>query len=1113
MSPEEAPSLEQLYATFHSPPPGYGTIPWWIWNGRMEYGEIERQLGLMKEKGLDGWMLWVRFGIEIDYLSREFFERVRFAVQKSAELGLHVWIFDEYAWPSGSAHNEVVRAHPEFRMRVLSNFERRVAGGGTVRLEFPGLTDDPRVERVVAVRLDGEEIDLSTAHSITEFVVPPLRNGTPLRSVPDYEPGNGTPLRSVPDYEPGPGPDGPTTTARGAEWEIRSGLHVFRTTITLEWDAPAGEWLVLTLISRDFRAYIDAVNPAAVRQFIHCTHEQYKAWLGDYFGTTVKGFFLDEPRYLRHGPEKPQFAEPTVPWSADLWTRLVAAWNERIAETVPPEERFVPDLDQALVAVFHPTPPLRERGAALRVAFWQGLMALYREAYSQQLADWAEENNLLYGGDCFTEETEILVNIGDYFATAAPLHLPGLDSLLTPRIDDPTMRKGPKFPSSLAHHHGRPRCLAEGPGLLGWSATLEEMKWCTDWLYAYGVNLMVPNAFLYTIAHEHYYETPSYFHQWTLWPYYDVYDAYVRRLSWLLSQGHHVADVALFYPTATFLQGFNPRPTKVGHPGPFAGGSEELRFAERAATHIADLLLRQQIDFDYLDEQALAAATVEGGCLRLGNETYPLLLLPPTLLLSRAAFERLKEWGAGGGRLIAVGLLPWQLSDQPGATWEVDQFCRETFNVAPRECYEQTFHLADHFLSLSPMVHDRTAFLPLPLDFDAAELRRRLLPLLACYAEPHVEIAARPSREAFAHHLRRVGDQEVYFLANLSSEPQDAEIALRTTGRAEVWDPTTGSRAPLPGEVGSNRLRFTHAFAPHETLTIVTDRSQSPLPHSPTLPLSHSPTPPLPLPDAWDFEILDDNAYLPPSLIHTSEWLERRSWEGLATYRFAFPLEIAEVPERLVLLLDYVQTYWFLNRLRVLVNGEAVTIRPNESLDRELLEADLREAAREGTNEIVVAYDHTDYANVDLDLHHKRTAPPPTPKLRVLGRFKLLASGGRYVLHRTGVERVKTGSWTEFGYPFYSGTARYRQTFDLPENLAGRPLALCFEGLGEVARVTLNGRVAGVIPWRPWRLPVGDFLQPGRNVLELAVTNTQGNLMYEQPLPSGLLGAVWLTFL
>jgi hypothetical protein len=100
--------------------------------------------------------------------------------------------------------------------------------------------------------------------------------------------------------------------------------------------------------------------------------------------------------------------------------------------------------------------------------------------------------------------------------------------------------------------------------------------------------------------------------------------------------------------------------------------------------------------------------------------------------------------------------------------------------------------------------------------------------------------------------------------------------------------------------------------------------------------------------------------------------------------------------------------------------------------------------------------------------------------------------------------------WVRFGYPFYSGRAMYRQTFEWPEDRVGCPVWLQFERLAEAARVFLNGQEAGLLPWPPWRLEVGRFLKAGRNILEIEVTNTQANQMYEQPRPSGLLGDVGL---
>lgn len=120
----------------------------------------------------------------------------------------------------------------------------------------------------------------------------------------------------------------------------------------------------------------------------------------------------------------------------------------------------------------------------------------------------------------------------------------------------------------------------------------------------------------------------------------------------------------------------------------------------------------------------------------------------------------------------------------------------------------------------------------------------------------------------------------------------------------------------------------------------------------------------------------------------------------------------------------------------------------------------------------------------------------------------------------------------------FSGTARYRLEFDAP---AGKADAwrLEFGDVRETARVTLNGQLLGTVWSLPYRLDTGGALRPGRNLLEIEVTNLPANrvrdldlrkvewkimndinlasLRYKaldasgwQPAPSGLLGPVRL---
>lgn len=57
--------------------------------------------------------------MDVDYLSPEFFQRVKVAVDEAARLGMNYWIYDEGGWPSGQAAGRVVRTRPDAAVRVL----------------------------------------------------------------------------------------------------------------------------------------------------------------------------------------------------------------------------------------------------------------------------------------------------------------------------------------------------------------------------------------------------------------------------------------------------------------------------------------------------------------------------------------------------------------------------------------------------------------------------------------------------------------------------------------------------------------------------------------------------------------------------------------------------------------------------------------------------------------------------------------------------------------------------------------------------------------------------------------------------------------------------------
>jgi hypothetical protein len=94
--------------------------------------------------------------------------------------------------------------------------------------------------------------------------------------------------------------------------------------------------------------------------------------------------------------------------------------------------------------------------------------------------------------------------------------------------------------------------------------------------------------------------------------------------------------------------------------------------------------------------------------------------------------------------------------------------------------------------------------------------------------------------------------------------------------------------------------------------------------------------------------------------------------------------------------------------------------------------------------------------------------------------------------------------WTtrpEEGIKYYSGTATYHRTFDVPQNFR-RQLYLDLGTVRNLAEVRLNGENLGVVWTAPWRVETARLVQPKGNKLEIDVVNLWPNrLIGDASLP------------
>jgi hypothetical protein len=84
-------------------------------------------------------------------------------------------------------------------------------------------------------------------------------------------------------------------------------------------------------------------------------------------------------------------------------------------------------------------------------------------------------------------------------------------------------------------------------------------------------------------------------------------------------------------------------------------------------------------------------------------------------------------------------------------------------------------------------------------------------------------------------------------------------------------------------------------------------------------------------------------------------------------------------------------------------------------------------------------------------------------------------------------------SWTKTPLANFSGAAIYEKSVLVPDSYQGKKLILDLGRVSSVAEVYVNGRPAGTLVWRPYKLDITEFIKPGENQLKIRVTNTEAN--------------------
>lgn len=113
--------LDRLIYEFENPSEEFSLIPFWFWNDTLTEEEISRQIHAFKEKGVDGFVIHARIGLDPDiaYMGDRWLHFVRYAVNLAASLNMKVILYDDAMYPSGSCSGQVVLENPDFCSKGL----------------------------------------------------------------------------------------------------------------------------------------------------------------------------------------------------------------------------------------------------------------------------------------------------------------------------------------------------------------------------------------------------------------------------------------------------------------------------------------------------------------------------------------------------------------------------------------------------------------------------------------------------------------------------------------------------------------------------------------------------------------------------------------------------------------------------------------------------------------------------------------------------------------------------------------------------------------------------------------------------------------------------------
>ncbi len=117
-------------------------IPMTAVTGRPDRRDVTEMLCDYREVGIEQFLIYPRSGLEMEYMSSDWFRFCRDCIEVADSLGMKVWLYDEFNWPSGRCNGQVTADGNEDCYPKVLYFDRQPDGGYSTEVRLNKVNAD-----------------------------------------------------------------------------------------------------------------------------------------------------------------------------------------------------------------------------------------------------------------------------------------------------------------------------------------------------------------------------------------------------------------------------------------------------------------------------------------------------------------------------------------------------------------------------------------------------------------------------------------------------------------------------------------------------------------------------------------------------------------------------------------------------------------------------------------------------------------------------------------------------------------------------------------------------------------------------------------------------------